>query len=41
MGLISELNKINLPNIKILLTGSGKVAKGGARNGSMPCPLNR
>jgi len=28
MGLISELNKINLPNIKILLTGSGKVAKG-------------
>ena len=26
--LISELNKINLPNIKILLTGNGKVAYG-------------
>jgi alanine dehydrogenase len=26
--LINELNKIKLPNIKILLTGSGKVAKG-------------
>jgi hypothetical protein len=26
--LIDELNKIKLPNIKILLTGSGKVAKG-------------
>ncbi len=26
--LISELNKIKLPNIKILLTGSGKVANG-------------
>lgn len=28
MGLISELNKITVPNIKILLTGSGKVANG-------------
>lgn len=27
-ALIKELNTINLPNIKILLTGSGKVAKG-------------
>ena len=27
-GLISELNKITVPNIKILLTGSGKVANG-------------
>lgn len=27
-ALINELNKINLPNIKILLTGSGKVANG-------------
>lgn len=27
-ALISELNKIELPNIKILLTGSGKVANG-------------
>lgn len=27
-ALIDELNKIELPNIKILLTGSGKVAKG-------------
>jgi len=27
-ALIKELNKINLPNIKILLTGSGKVAFG-------------
>lgn len=27
-ALINELNKIDLPNIKILLTGSGKVAKG-------------
>ena len=26
--LISELNKINLPNLKILLTGNGKVAYG-------------
>lgn len=28
LGLISELNKISVPNIKILLTGSGKVANG-------------
>jgi alanine dehydrogenase len=27
-ALINELNKINLPNIKILLTGSGKVSNG-------------
>lgn len=27
-ALISELNKITLPNMKILLTGSGKVARG-------------
>lgn len=27
-ALIEELNKINLPNIKILLTGSGKVSNG-------------
>ena len=27
-ALINELNRIELPNIKILLTGSGKVAKG-------------
>lgn len=27
-ALIEELNKIDLPNIKILLTGSGKVARG-------------
>ena len=27
-SLISELNKLTLPNIKILLTGSGKVAYG-------------
>lgn len=28
VALINELNKIELPNIKILLTGSGKVSKG-------------